>query len=476
VILSGYAAQNHTRSKNTISFSSSPFIEGEGGRRKGGKMAIDTPTTYRSLVIYEVYVRNHGPHGTFADVEADLERIHRMGVDIVWFMPIHPIGQANKKGSLGCPYSIADYRGINPEYGSPADFQRLIKKAHSLGLKVMIDVVYNHTAHDSLLVRQHPAWFHQDASGMPVTTVPEWSDVIDLKHPNPDLSAYLIETLQQWAEFGVDAFRCDVASLLPEAFWMEAREAVSAVKADVIWLAETVHAAFVVYRRNHALSAISDSEIYHAFDLTYDYDIWPVFQLAVTGQLPFRRYLEMLLFQDAIYPENFVKMRFVENHDQKRIMAFAPSRAQALAWTAFQAFNKGAFLIYAGQESGADHTPSLFDVDKIAWGDFANQAMLTTLCHLKKDPAVIGGEFLLLENHITLQAAWQHGQGGLLGVFNVQGLEGEVDIPLSDGTYLDLLSGRPLSVTGGKLAAPPTAAVLRYSSPVELTPFRSEIF
>jgi glycosidase len=146
-------------------------------------MAKDTPFSVRNLVIYEVYVRNHGPHGTFADVEADLERIRSLGVDIVWFMPIHPIGQLNKKGSLGCPYSISNYRDVNPEYGTKEDFARLIEKAHQLGMKVMIDVVYNHTAHDSNLVKDHPDWYHQDANGRPITTVPDWSDVIDLNHP-----------------------------------------------------------------------------------------------------------------------------------------------------------------------------------------------------------------------------------------------------------------------------------------------------
>ena len=155
-------------------------------------MAKDTPASFRNLVIYEIYVRNHGPNGTFADVEADLERIRALGVDVIWFMPIHPIGKLNKKGSLGCPYSIQDYRGVNPEYGTRQDFKRLIEKAHALGLKVMIDVVYNHTAHDSVLVKEHPEYFHQDAEGKPVTTVPDWSDVIDLKHPHPGLTEYLV--------------------------------------------------------------------------------------------------------------------------------------------------------------------------------------------------------------------------------------------------------------------------------------------
>ena len=115
-------------------------------------MAKNTPRSYRNLVIYEVYVRNHGPNGTFADVEADLPRIKALGVDVIWFMPIHPIGEVARKGSLGSPYSIVDYRAVNPEYGTRADLKQLIDRAHDLGLKVMIDAVFNHTAHDSILV------------------------------------------------------------------------------------------------------------------------------------------------------------------------------------------------------------------------------------------------------------------------------------------------------------------------------------
>jgi glycosidase len=136
-------------------------------------MAADTPASVRNLVIYEVFVRNHGPHGTFADVEADLPRIRDLGVDVVWLMPIHPIGLDGRKGTLGSPYAIRDYREVNPEYGTQFDFARLVERAHELGMRVMIDVVYNHTARDSLLVAEHPEFFHQDADGRPMTTVPD---------------------------------------------------------------------------------------------------------------------------------------------------------------------------------------------------------------------------------------------------------------------------------------------------------------
>jgi glycosidase len=438
-------------------------------------MAHDTPLSYRNLVLYEIYVRNHGPHGTFADVEADLPRIKDLGVDVVWFMPLHPIGQKNKKGSLGCPYSIQDYRSVNPEYGTAADFIRLVERAHDLGLRVMIDVVYNHTAHDSVLVREHPEWFHQDERGVPVTTVPEWSDVIDLKHPQPELTAYLVETLQQWAARGVDGFRCDVASLLPEAFWLAARQGVAEVKPGVIWLAESVHAIFVGYRRSIGLPTLSDSEVYRAFDLTYDYDIWPLWQAVVRGKAPMGRYLEMLRFQDCIYPGNYVKMRCVENHDQLRIMRLAPSRNQALAWTAFQAFNRGALLYYAGQESAARHTPSLFDVDKVAWGDYELSPFLTTLAGLKKDPAQVHGQFVLLEADPAIQAAWIHPGAGLYGLFNVAGVAGRVPVQLPDGVYTDLLGGATVAVRNGRTTLPETAVIVRCEEEFASEPFQSEL-
>jgi hypothetical protein len=438
-------------------------------------LAQDTPRDYRNLVLYEVYVRNHGPNGTFADVEADLPRIQDLGVDVVWFMPIYPIGRVKKKGSLGCPYAIADYHEVNPEYGTKADFTRVVECAHELGLKVMIDVVYNHTAHDSVLVREHPEWFHQDENGVPVTTVPAWSDVIDLVHPNETLAAYLVETLQIWAELGVDGFRCDVASLLPMAFWEEARRAVSEVRPGVIWLAESVHAGFVGARRAEGLSGLSDGELYGAFDITYDYDIWPIWQAAVHGVVPVTRYLEMLRFQDCIYPENYVKLRCVENHDKPRITALVPSPAQGLAWTAFEAFNKGAFLIYAGQESAAAHTPSLFDVDKVDWGDYVLQPFLRTLANLKKDPAQVDGRFVLLSGAPAIQATWYLPGESLYGVFNVSGAEGGIEVQLPDGSYADLLHGGQVQVVHGRMVLPESAAIVRYAEALDVKPVYSHL-
>jgi 1,4-alpha-glucan branching enzyme len=438
-------------------------------------MASDTPTSFRNLVLYEIYVRNHGANGTFKDVERDIPRLQTLGVDVLWFMPIHPIGAVNRKGNLGSPYSIVDYREVNPEYGTKDDFIQLIESAHGRGMKVMIDVVFNHTAHDSSLVNEHPEYFHRGEDGRPATTVPEWSDVIDLAHPNPELTEYLSETLQDWVKLGVDGFRCDVASLVPIEFWVKVRSDVAKNKPGVIWLAESLHASFISMRRANGLTGVSDSELYEAFDLTYDYDIWPIWQLAVQGKVPVRRYIEMLRFQDCIYPQNYIKMHCVENHDQARIMRIAPSRAQAMAWTAFEAFNKGAFLIYAGQESGAKHTPSLFDIDKVDWGDYSLQPFLTRLVKLKKDPAQIEGRFVVMQADPAIQAAWEHPVKSLYGIFNTSGKSGYIMVNLPDGTYKDILNDGQVSVRGGKMLLPESAAIIRFSDTILLRPAYSEL-
>lgn len=438
-------------------------------------MASDTPSHYRNLVLYEIYVRNHGATGRFRDVENDLPRLDSLGVDILWFMPIHPIGVLNKKGSLGCPYSVRDYREVNPEYGTKSDFIRLIQQAHEREMKVMIDVVFNHSSHDSVLALDHPEYFHQDGNGRPVTTVPEWSDVIDLKHPNPELTEYLIETLLGWVELGVDGFRCDVASLVPVKFWQQARSKIAKAKRGVIWLAESVHASFVGARRANKLTGLSDSELYTAFDMTYDYDIWPIWQLAVQGKVPVRRYIEMLRYQDCIYPETYVKMRCVENHDQARIMRLAPSRAQGVAWTAFEAFNKGPFLIYAGQEAGTKHTPSLFDIDKVDWGDYSMQPLLARLAKLKKDPAEMHGKFVVVQADPAIQAAWFYPEKSLYGIFNTSGKSGYIMVSLPDGTYRDILNDGQITVRGGKTMLPETAAIVRFADTILLRPAYSEL-
>ena len=434
-------------------------------------MAINTPKHLNNMTIYQVYVRNHGPNGTFKDVQNDLGRIQSMNVDVVYLMPIHPIGQQNKKGALGCPYSIKDYRAINAEYGTEQDFRELVDAIHVRGMKVMIDVVFNHTAYDARYIEEHPDWYHRDENGKPYTSTPAWDDVIDLKHPNQELWNYLVGSLTKWVGFGVDGFRCDVASLLPIEFWERARKACAMVNRNTMWLAESVHLNFVRQRRNKGLSTESDSALYNAFDMGYDYDIWTVWQAAVVGEMPVERYIEMLHLQDSIYPENFIKMRCVENHDQPRIQKLAGTPEKALAWTAFSAFNKGPFFIYAGQESAAMHTPSLFGIDKIDWKNYELQETIAKLAALKKDSALVNGKLCFTAAEPTLQAVWMNGDESLVGIFNVNSASGKTKVFVADDEYEDLLTGESIAVSNGECKLPESAFIFRCAlseSPKEL--------
>lgn len=170
-------------------------------------MALDTPKTFRNQVMYSVYVRQYSKEGTFDKVREDLPRIRALGVDILWLLPIHPLGKKARKGPLGSPYAIQDYRAVNPEFGTLEDFRKLVEAIHALGMKCIIDVVYNHTSPDSWLARHHPEWFYRKEDGSFYNRIGEWPDIIDLDYAQPGLWDYQIETLKQWAAI-VDGFRC----------------------------------------------------------------------------------------------------------------------------------------------------------------------------------------------------------------------------------------------------------------------------
>ena len=224
-------------------------------------MPANTNVRLQNEVIYSVFVRDHTQEGTFRALIGDLPRIHALGCDIVWLLPIHPLGEKNRKGSLGSPYANRDYRGINPEYGTMEDFRALVDAIHTEGMRCMIDVVYHHTSPDSVLWEAHPEWFYRKPDGRPGNHVGDWSDVVDLDFDQPALWDYLIETLVGWARV-VDGFRCDVASLVPVGFWERARRAVAEVNPDCVWLAETVHRSFGAEMRRRGLTYMSDTEGY----------------------------------------------------------------------------------------------------------------------------------------------------------------------------------------------------------------------
>jgi len=324
--------------------------------------------------IYQIYLRNFTKEGTFRAAIPHLPRIASMGFTWVYLTPIHPIGKEARKGSLGSPYAIYDYRAINPELGTLADFEAFVEAAHANALKVMIDVVYNHTSPDSVLAHEHPDWFLQGPDGQPGRKCEDWSDVVDFDFAaSPHLWVELISTLAMWRDRGVDGFRCDVASLVPADFWKQARTRVDQYDPGtrkelhpLVWLAESVHPAFLRRMRGEGYGAWSEPELHAAaFDLTYDYDGWERLEVKKRGQTPILKYFEYLYAQETLYPKGAKKLRYLENHDQERAAHKFGKGDMLQAWTVLCQFLPGVALAYMGQELALDHKPSLFDRDPI---------------------------------------------------------------------------------------------------------------
>lgn len=406
----------------------------------------------RNSVIYSIYVRNHSKEGSFKAVVNDLDRIKDLGVDFIWLMPIHQIGKENKKGHLGCPYAVEDYRSINSEYGTLDDFKELLNQAHNRGLKVIIDVVYNHTAYNSKLYKEHPEWFYKKENNHAGNKVGEWSDVIDLDYNNKELWKYQIDTLKYWVSVGVDGFRCDVAPLVPIDFWQRAREEVKEIKEDIVWVSESVHPRFVKEVRNSGFSCSSDSEIYEAFDIAYDYDTYEFLELYLHGKCTLKEYIEKKRAQEYIYPGNYVKLRFVENHDNPRAAKLFPWEYTLKNWTAFAFFEKGTALIYAGEEVRDTNTPSLFNKDMVNWRkDSEFTEFIKALVRFKRNEELLEDGIYDVSSKVlgVIEGEYTKADRKLFGIFNVESKIGNYKINLKDGTYTNKVNGKEIKVVNG---------------------------
>lgn len=416
-------------------------------------MAIETDPNLQRQVIYSVFVRNHTAEGTFRAIIPDLDRIRSLGTDIVWLMPIHPIGKEKCKGSLGSPYAISDYRAVNPEYGTLEDFKTLTDEIHQRGMKCMIDVVYNHTSPDSVLWQDHPEFFYKRPDGAPGNHVGDWTDIIDLDYNVPALWDYQIETLKFWASI-VDGFRCDVASFVPVAFWLRARREIAAFKPGFIWLAESVHRSFSEACRQRGMYCARDVDAYEAFDIEYEYDVREAFDRYLDGSGSLAHWTDLLSFQEFAYPANYNKLRFLENHDTPRIAARVNDALSLENFTAMLYFLKGTTMLYGGQERAAEHRPSLFDADKVQWDAGTDLSpLMRTLYRLKREtlsPDDLFSAGADEEKHIAVMIR-DDSKTRKVGVFSLRGLPGEADVSLPDGRYPDLLSDETVEVRDGKL-------------------------
>lgn len=417
------------------------------------KMSKQTSKELRKLFIYQVYIRNHTKSGTFMEFVNDLDRIKSLGVDVVYLLPIHEIGVKQRKGSLGCPYSIKDYRSINHEYGTLDDFKVLIDEVHKRDMKLMIDVVYNHTSYDSVLLNEHPEYFYKK-DGKFSNRVGDWWDITDLDYTvSKNLWIELIDTLKYWTNLGVDGYRWDVASFLPIEFLEEASEALLDINPDTILLSESVHGEFLAGFRNEGFHGLSESEIYQVFDMAYDYDTHPYFEGYLKGEVSFSRYVEELKRQEYIYPENYIKMRNLENHDFGRFAPMVNNDINKIKnWTALAFFQKGSTMVYAGQEKCDNNQPSLFDEDKVNWDGKNISSLIAKLASIVKNDIFAYGNYSIRDTKKDLfVGSFEHKGKEIVGLFNVGLLDEEFFLDIPDGKYSNLIDDKEFEVKEGKI-------------------------
>jgi glycosidase len=300
--------------------------------------------------IYEVNIRQYTAEGTFKAFEKHLPRIKEMGIDIIWLMPITPISQVNKKGSLGSYYACSSYTKISPEFGSETDFKDLVDAAHALEMKVIIDWVANHTGCQHEWMQANPSWFTQDAAGN-FTERNGWDDVVDLNFDNPLMRIALIDAMEFWVnQFNIDGFRCDMAHLVPLDFWIEARTNLEKIKI-LYWLAETEDIAY-----------------HQVFDTSYAW-AWMHASKKVGKELDGLQEVYNVLHQYAQYPKGAYKLFFTSNHDENSWNGteYEKYGIAAKAWAVFTATWNGQPLIYSGQELPNTKRLAFFDKDQIEW-------------------------------------------------------------------------------------------------------------
>lgn len=417
-------------------------------------MAKDTNIELYNSVIYSVYVRNHSSSGNFNGLINDLDRIAQMGIDTIWLMPIHPIGQYERKGSLGCPYSIQDYKNINPEYGTIDDFKRLLDETHNRSMKCIIDVVYNHTSKDSVLLKKNPEYFIRDKDGNITSKVEDWSDVADFDFSNLKLWDELIDILNYWCSIGVDGFRCDVAPLLPIAFWQRARDELRQKYPNIFFLAESCGLDFVEKLREIGQIVYTDSEIYTAFDIAYDYDMQDIYYRLIKEKNCYPKdFVTRLFIQNNIYPSNAIKLRFLENHDNPRAAKIIPDFYELKNYTALMFFQKGATLIYAGQETMETKLPSLFEIDTISL-EIKNQEfynLMKRLINLKKLDMFRNGFFYTVncEDKNTVHLCYKSDSSYLHGIFNLKSKVRKICSNVTDGEYINLINNQKFVIKKG---------------------------
>ena len=413
--------------------------------------ASTAPSWMKNAVIYQVNTRQFSAKGDFDSVTAALPRLKSLGVDILWLMPINPIGEVNRKGALGSPYAVKDYMGINPDFGTAADLRQLVDGAHKAGMKVILDWVANHTAWDNPWITQHKDWYTQDGQGNVVPPNSDWTDVADLNYDNQSMRAAMINALKYWVSgFGIDGYRCDVAGGVPTDFWNDATAALRTIK-PVFMLAEAQGDASL---REKAFLA----DYGWAFK-----DLLVNFGNGTAGKGDFIGYMgqQQLTYQAGTYP-----MLFVTNHDENSwtgsLKSMYGSGAKTLSVLTFTL--PGIPLIYNGQEVDSNKQLKFFEKDLIDW-NFTSarsknaQAFYKKLISLKTKNSALwngaaGGSYERIKNDSAYVVSYQRTKGAnkVIVVLNPSNMPqtARVEFTKDGKTYYLYSTGKTTKFTSAK--------------------------
>jgi alpha-amylase len=344
----------------------------EAATQKDTTVTIAFPDWAKQSNIYEVNLRQYTPEGTFKAFAASLPKLKEMGVEILWFMPVTPISKTDRKGSLGSYYAVADYKAINPEYGTLYDFTTLVKLAHEQGFKVIIDWVANHTGADNPWLTRHPDFFNHDSTGKTISAF-DWTDTRDLNYDNKEMRDSMIDAMKFWLqETPIDGFRCDVAQEVPVDFWKDCIQALHKVR-PVFMLAEG---------ENSALHAAG-------FNITYTWNMFHTMVKVAAGTSNALALDSVLAVQDTSFPVDAVRMYFTSNHDEnswnKSDFGTFPGLKHGAFAVLTQTMRGSLPLIYGGQEEPVLRAIPFFEKDNMAFKKYGRAPFYHALLHLRKN-------------------------------------------------------------------------------------------
>jgi len=401
-----------------------------------------SPDWLRSAVVYEIFPRNFSQEGTLNAITARMDELKDLGVDILWLMPIQPIGEKMKKGTIGSPFAVRDFYAVNPDYGTTNDFKRLVAEAHQRGMKVVLDVVAGQTSWDSVLMA-HPDFYLHGTNGEIIPPDPAWMDVAGLNYANPDVRRYMIDMMKYWlSDYGVDGFRCDVAPNVPLDFWETARTEMEKVNSQVIILADAGN--------NPALLA-------KAFDLDSSWGMISMLNNVICTGLPANYIRDEWQLESQRFPKGALHLRFTDNHEEVRaVVRYGVDGA--LAAQVLMLTLDGVPMFYNGMEVG-DATesadPALFEKMPVFWhpgGRPPLRDIYRDLIKLRKQNAAFyNGEVAWPDNTAPAQVVSilrQSANDQFLILINLSGchVTGSVQLPNAEDFEPVKISGNPVPV------------------------------